>query len=235
MFVWQEDSLQALHEAKTEGEFVTALIASARRLGFDYAAFGLRLPYPLSRPKTIVISNYPEQWKLKYLEQNYLEIDPTVAHGMRSIVPIVWSAAHEEKQEFWEDARSFGLVNGWSQSCRDHGGNVGMLTLSRAEGGGLSAVELCAIGSKMVWLAQAAHVTLASLESYRVIGPPKSLSSREVSVLRWCGEGKTSSEIAEILRISERTVNFHINRAMQELNAANRTSAVVQAAILGLL
>ena len=61
------------------------------------------------------------------------------------------------------------------------------------------------------------------------------LSRREVEVLRWTGEGKTSGEIAEVLNITERTVNFHIGKTMTKLNAVNKTAAVLRAAMLGLL
>jgi LuxR family transcriptional regulator, quorum-sensing system regulator SolR len=54
-------------------------------------------------------------------------------------------------------------------------------------------------------------------------------------MLLWTAEGKTSSEAATILSLSERTVNFHINNAIMKLRAANKTQAVVKAALLGLL
>jgi len=54
-------------------------------------------------------------------------------------------------------------------------------------------------------------------------------------VLRWTADGKTSSEISCILNIAERTVNFHINNVVAKLNAANKTSAAIKAAMLGLL
>ena len=54
-------------------------------------------------------------------------------------------------------------------------------------------------------------------------------------MLRWTGEGKTSGEIADILNITERTVNFHIGKAIAKLNAVNKTAAVLRAAMLGLL
>jgi LuxR family transcriptional regulator len=38
-----------------------------------------------------------------------------------------------------------------------------------------------------------------------------------------------------MLHISERTVNFHVHNAMAKLNAANKTDAVLRAAVLGLL
>ena len=61
------------------------------------------------------------------------------------------------------------------------------------------------------------------------------LTARETEVMRWTAEGKTSSEIADILNISERTANFHIANAITKLNAPNKTAAVIRAGMLGML
>jgi len=55
------------------------------------------------------------------------------------------------------------------------------------------------------------------------------LSDREVEVLQWLKEGKSSWDIASILGISERTVNFHIYNVLGKLDATNRTQAVATA------
>lgn len=51
------------------------------------------------------------------------------------------------------------------------------------------------------------------------------LTARESEVLRWCASGKTSWEIAEILSISERTVNFHLSKIAQRLGVRGRLAA----------
>ena len=61
------------------------------------------------------------------------------------------------------------------------------------------------------------------------------LTEREKEVLTWVGRGKTSSEIAVILAVSERTVNFHCDQAMRRLDVINRTQAVVKALATGLI
>ena len=61
------------------------------------------------------------------------------------------------------------------------------------------------------------------------------LSEREIEVLKWTAKGKIASDIAMILSLSTRTVNFHISSAMTKLGASNKTSAVVMAARFGLL
>jgi DNA-binding NarL/FixJ family response regulator len=56
------------------------------------------------------------------------------------------------------------------------------------------------------------------------------LSEREAECLTWSARGKTSSEIAIILGITKRSVDFHIDNACRKLNVATRTEAAVKAA-----
>jgi len=55
------------------------------------------------------------------------------------------------------------------------------------------------------------------------------LNERELECLTWSARGKTSPEIAQIVSISKRTVNFHIENACRKLNVSTRTEAVVKA------
>jgi len=85
--------------------------------------------------------------------------------------------------------------------------------------------ELDAKRFKRAWLTQAAHLGMSRCLTPKLI--PEAivkLSNREIAVLRWTADGKTSGEIACILNIAERTVNFHINNVIAKLNATNKTS-----------
>ncbi len=62
-----------------------------------------------------------------------------------------------------------------------------------------------------------------------------SLTDRERGVLAWVAAGKSSWAIGQILRISEHTVNSHIERAVSKLGAANRAEAVARAILLDLI
>lgn len=55
------------------------------------------------------------------------------------------------------------------------------------------------------------------------------MTKREIEVLRWLKEGKSSWEISMILNIAECTVNFHVASIMRKLNATKRTQAVAVA------
>jgi len=61
------------------------------------------------------------------------------------------------------------------------------------------------------------------------------LTVREKDVLTWVARGKTSAEIAIILGLSERTINFHCDKAMKRLDVINRTQAVATAIAEGMI
>lgn len=56
------------------------------------------------------------------------------------------------------------------------------------------------------------------------------LSEREVETLTWAARGKTSAEIAVILNLTKRTVDFHVDNARTKLGVTTRIQAVVKAA-----
>jgi DNA-binding NarL/FixJ family response regulator len=56
------------------------------------------------------------------------------------------------------------------------------------------------------------------------------MSDREVETLTWAARGKTSAEIALILGLSKRTVDFHIDNARLKLGATTRIEAAIKAA-----
>jgi DNA-binding response OmpR family regulator len=56
------------------------------------------------------------------------------------------------------------------------------------------------------------------------------LNEREIEVLTWVARGKTSAEIAQIIGLTKRTVDFHTDNARGKLGAATRTEAAIKAA-----
>ena len=65
--------------------------------------------------------------------------------------------------------------------------------------------------------------------------PAPALTGREVECLKWVAMGKTSWEISQILGISPRTADFHVQNAMAKLDANSRQQAIYNAMSQGLL
>ena len=57
------------------------------------------------------------------------------------------------------------------------------------------------------------------------------LGKREREALTWAARGKTFNEIGEILSLSRRTVEFHLDSARRKLGVPTRTQALIKAAI----
>jgi DNA-binding CsgD family transcriptional regulator len=55
------------------------------------------------------------------------------------------------------------------------------------------------------------------------------LTARETEVLLWVARGKTNRDIAEILGMSPRTVNKHLEHVFEKLGVETRTAAAAAA------
>jgi len=236
MDAWIEEHSAALLRARDKDSAFTQILAAARDLGFEHCAYGLRWPFPIARPKFMLINNYPDEWRAQYEAAGYLANDPTVAHGRRTQNPLVWSdVVFAGTPEMWEGARSFGLRVGWAQSSFDASGVVGMLSLSRAAEP-ITDSELRAKELRMRYLVCASHHVLSrTLSSSRDRAPEVFLTKREIEILKWLADGKSSKEVSDILHIAFDTVNFHVKNVIAKFEVPNKTAAVVRAVLMGLV
>ncbi|HMU66077.1 MAG TPA: DNA-binding response regulator [Cellvibrionaceae bacterium] len=63
------------------------------------------------------------------------------------------------------------------------------------------------------------------LDESQVLREHLQLTQREADVLLWISRGKTNREMAQILEISPRTINKHLEQVFKKLQVDNRTSA----------
>lgn len=75
----------------------------------------------------------------------------------------------------------------------------------------------------------------AALQMGVAAAPLETLSERELDVLKLAGRGYTNKAIGVQLSISDRTVQGHLARVFDKLQAASRTEAVMRAVSLGWL
>lgn len=64
---------------------------------------------------------------------------------------------------------------------------------------------------------------------------PVKLTKREVEVLTLIIEGRSSKEVADMLFVSKRTVDFHLANVYEKLDVSNRVQAFRRASRLGLI
>ncbi len=233
---WMDDVLDTIDNARTEAELLARIVSTAKHLGFDYCAYGIRIPIPVTRPKIVMSNNFLPSWRQRYAHCKYIAVDPTVQHRTKSTIPIVWDEQMtRQNPQMWEEARGAGLAHGWAQSCLDGRGSGGMLTLARSNDP-ITAQELAANQKYMRFLVHVAHQGfLRVLTPHWQLPQEKTLSQRECEVLKWAADGKTAHEIGLILSLSRETIKFHLRNAGSKLGVHNCTATVVRATSLGLL
>jgi LuxR family transcriptional regulator len=122
------------------------------------------------------------------------------------------------------------LAHGWSQAIHDEEtGLRSILSLARSHCP-ISAYELYENLGFSVFISRHLHalsIRMQPKKPVRTQAPP--LSRREIEVLKLSADGKTAYEIARILNLSERTVNFHVHRAIEKLGVNNKMAAVMAA------
>jgi DNA-binding NarL/FixJ family response regulator len=80
-----------------------------------------------------------------------------------------------------------------------------------------------------------ARKVLRSLSGGQASAQPEQLTARELEVLAQVAKGKTNKAIGSALKISARTVQGHLAKIFDKLDAESRTEAVMRAVSLGWL
>jgi DNA-binding CsgD family transcriptional regulator len=72
-------------------------------------------------------------------------------------------------------------------------------------------------------------------DSERLAPGPARVTARESEILGWVAVGKSDWAIGRLLKISGKTVNFHVENAKRKFGVATRIQAVVVALREGLI
>jgi len=101
---------------------------------------------------------------------------------------------------------------------------VGYLLKDEAPGVIVAAVQAAARGERL-WTAE----QFARAQRWReeVQGRWERLTEREREVLTLVGEGKSNKEIAQTLKVTERTVEFHVGNILGKLGFTVRQSQII--------
>lgn len=219
----------------TAADVFSELQHQTRLLEFDYYALCVRHPVPFTRPKISLYSTYPDAWVSHYQSENFFAIDPVLKPENFIQGHLPWNdALFSDAQTLWDAARSFGLRKGVTQCLMLPNRALGFLSVSRSDMGTSSFAD-DEIELKLQLLVRESLTVLSRLEDEMVMAPEMRFSKREKEILKWTAEGKTSSEIAMILSISENTVNFHQKNMQKKFNAPNKTQIACYAAATGLI
>ena len=233
------DVMQTFSVAETVEDITRLCQTHSKDLGFDNFIYALRVPTYFSDSKLVLIDGYPATWVDHYFEQCYQNVDPVMAYCAKHIVPIQWQdlkpGTYGLSLRMMNEAGDFGLKSGITMPVHSPRGEMGILSLTVNQTT-KQALEITENALPYVQIF-AGYLHEAVRRVFGLIDAEQApqLTSREQECLRWVADGKTSWEIAHMLNVSERTVNFHLNNVMLKLDVCSRQHAVGKAAFQGLI
>ncbi|CAI8993579.1 LuxR family transcriptional regulator [Pseudomonas sp. IT-P253] len=234
---WKESQLHQLLRTTDIDTAYRISLDFAKNIGFKFFAFSITCAEKAGPTNTVRLNNYPVDYNTEYEQKQHRDIDPIVAHCHESMMPIVWNEELFSKVSWLWDALEYqGLQHGWSHSVHDEeSGLCSILSLARSHSP-VTALDLYENLGFSIFMGGHLHRLMAqTFPRQSVKPPPPHLSQREIDVLKLAADGKTAGESAVILNVTPRTVNFHVQKAIEKFSVNNKLSAVVAAAKAGYL
>ncbi|WP_428198313.1 LuxR C-terminal-related transcriptional regulator [Aliivibrio kagoshimensis] len=166
------------------------------------------------------------EWSTTYQKNNFQYIDPVITCSLSHRKPFNWKSIpsiiglDKKQTDFLGIAGEMGLKEGASIGSLNAKQISSELSITSVYGTSLNQEQLAV-------LELINEVSCKPLS--KLVNPIDKLTPRELEVLAWSAEGKSSWEIGIICSISERTVKFHFKNIYQKLGVQNRAQAIVRA------
>lgn len=233
----QADSVAEILGLKSQFDVFRFLKRTTELFGFEYFTV-MRMPEStsLDLSDNSIITNWPADSLNRFDRMKLLRSSPLIARMRNSVLPMNYSYKEIIEARSGEDAEKAGDVYGqfalWNGVC-----------IPVHDPQGERAAILMAGDREVLDHGELSELTFLAIHIYQRLSdvtrsdtkPEQSLTQRELDCLTWTAAGKTSADIAQILELSEHTVNHYLNRAARKLDTVNRTQAVAKALRRGLI
>ena len=182
---------------------------------------------------------YCDEWVARYVEQDYLRVDPVVAGCYQRFHPVDWKRldwSSKSARAFQVEALSYGVGNqGYSVPVRGPNGQFALFTVSHSCSDADWAEFTERTQRELILVAHYFNQKALEFEPGRAPVQKQSLSPREVDAMTLLAMGYSRAQVANTLTISEHTLRVYIESARFKLGALNTTHAVARAISCGLI
>lgn len=232
------DVLGGLELAQKLPNSIEGVAQSLRSHGIKHVAYlVLNLPSALTNDRPLMAMTYHDDWKKRYAQKNYADVDPIIRAGLSGILPIDWDDIDQSDpvlRQFFGEAQELNVGSrGLSIPMRGRNAEFALFTVTSDMNERDWKAEKRTMARELMLMSWQFHSSVID----EVLLPEKrvSLSHREATCLRFKALGKSDQDVADILGISKSTVRFHIELARSRLGASNVIQAVAKSLALGLI
>jgi DNA-binding CsgD family transcriptional regulator len=226
-----------LASARTQSAFVQAIERTTLAFGFSHFSFiSAPAPEDVMLAPLVIETSMPAQFLRDFDRNQLLRGYAMLARVRESVMPQPWHLQEKGQLQDIEFPRELRAL------LFSHVLPMGVIVpVNAADGqrlvfwfsGNRSSLGQSEINELVM-------IMLQAVDTYNSIkrgdgATPHALSARELEVVRWTAQGKTSVEIGQILSLSDHTVNAYMTNAIKKLDCVNRTQLVAKAIRLKLI
>ncbi|MEM8578749.1 MAG: LuxR family transcriptional regulator [Pseudomonadota bacterium] len=230
-----ERILEELEHADDLASLNTAIFALRDALAVDHMVYH----WVDSAGDQYGCGTYSDEWRDRYLEQNYLRIDPVILGCYQRFHPVDWKRldwSSKAAKAFQKEAMAYGVGNqGFSVPIRGPNGQFALFTVSHSCDDAAWAKFTDDHRRDLILIAHTFNQKALDFEPDRTPDQAQSLSPREVDAMTLLAMGYSRAQVADTLTISEHTLRVYIESARFKLGAMNTTHAVARAMSRGLI
>ncbi|MCL4745127.1 MAG: autoinducer binding domain-containing protein [Burkholderiaceae bacterium] len=231
------DTMLAFSRAMTMEAVYGILLNRCADRGISSVLAGIipkRVVQPSDQPKFVVLGHWPQEWAERYFAKQYVRRDPTIRHAARAFEPLLWSSLDisrpdEAASRIMHEAQEFRLRDGVT---------IPQLTLDGLRIGVSFAGDKIDTSPEAM-LEYTILATYAVNRALQIRAGAESgtvqLSPRQRECLAWAADGRTAADIGDILGISTKIAERHLENARARLGAHTTSQAIATALRLGLL
>ncbi|MGV6848720.1 MAG: helix-turn-helix transcriptional regulator [Marinibacterium sp.] len=182
---------------------------------------------------------YSDAWRDRYVEQNYIRVDPVIVGCYQRFHPVDWKRldwSGKAARAFFAEALEYGVGRqGFSVPIRGPNGQFALFTVNHDCDDAVWAGFTESYSRDLILIAHYFNRKALELEPDRAPDPAQTLSPREVDAMTLLAMGYSRAQTAQTLSISEHTLRVYIESARFKLGAMNTTHAVARALSRGLI
>ena len=230
-----DDILQGLEQATEVDELQSSIVALRDHFAVDHLVYH----WVSASGQQYGVGTYAPAWVARYLEQDYLRVDPVIVGCYQRFHPVDWKRldwSGKAARAFQKEAKQYGVGNqGFSIPIRGPNGQFALFTVNHS----CSDSEWDEFTEQhrrtMIVIAHAFNQKALEFEPDRTPDQGRALSPREVDAMTLLAVGYSRAQVADALSISEHTLRVYIESARAKLGALNTTHAVARAMSRGLI
>lgn len=230
------DIVEECHLTSADGSLDRVMSLLRELVPYEMALIGVAsLQLEVGSAPGIWNFGFDQEWLRVYQQRRYERIDPVVRLALSTNASVSWQDVVAGERPIDRDLLAlkldFGHVYGLTCGNVEQSGQkqATLITLSLSR-------EAPAPRFHRILERVTPHLRALCLGAHRDPSEPvPELTERELEILRWVKEGKSSWVIGEILSISERTVKFHVASVFRKLDVSSRPQAIAKALHFGLL